>query len=127
MKITITAEMKKILTVAEMPTVRQMIEQAKQDDDTAKEYAEMAARIASDGYVIKVLECSAEIAKNCRVQDAYTADSGDLDVWVNFIAYTTKGFVMGGAYLTDIWNITGGENDEEIKSYMYIRMFKEAK
>lgn len=126
MKVTLTAEMKKIITVAEMPAVRQMIESLKDDSFTAKEYAEMAANAAGNGHVMKVLECSAEIAKNCRACDNYTNDSGDLDVWVNFTAYTTEGFVMGGAYLTDIWAITG-DNHNEIRRHMYIRKFTETK
>lgn len=126
MKITVTADSKKCITVAEMPIVRQIIEELKQNDDTVKDYAEMAARIASGGYVMKVFECSAEIAKNCRVWNAYNADSCDLDVWVDFTAYTSEGFVIGGAYLTDLWSIDG-DNTEEIRSHMFIRKFTETK
>ena len=126
MKITITAEAKKFITLSEMPAVRQMIEALKEDTSTAKEYAEMAARVAMDGYVVKVFEASAEIAKNCRAENNYTADSGALDVWVNFTALTSEGFVIGGAYLTDIWNITG-DNNEEIRGHMFLRKFAETK
>ena len=126
MKVMLTAEAKKFITVSEMPIVRQMIEGLKEDENTAKEYAEMAARVAMGGYVVKVFEASAEIAKNCRAWNNYTNNSGDLDVWVNFTALTSEGFVMGGAYLTDIWNITG-DNNEELRGHMFLRKFTETK
>lgn len=126
MKITFTAESKKTITVAEMPTVRQMIESCKEDESTVKEYAEMAARVAVGGYVVKVFEASAEIARNRRAWNNYTNDSGDLDVWISFTALASEGFVIGGAYLTDIWNITG-DNSEEIRRHMFIRKFTETK
>lgn len=126
MKVTFTAEAKRFITLSEMPTVRQMIESLKEDESTVNEYAEMAARAAMDGYVVKVFEASAKIAKNSRAKDNYTADSGDLDVWVDFTALTSEGFVIGGAYLTDIWDITG-DNDEEIRGHMFLRKFVETK
>lgn len=126
MKVTISNESKKIISLFEMPTVRQMIENLKEDEITAKEYAEMAARVAIGGYTVKVFEASASIAKNCRAENNYTNDSGNLDVWIDFTALTSEGFVIGGAYLTDIWNITGN-NNEEIRSHMFIRKFTETK
>lgn len=126
MKITVSAESRKYITVAEMPIVRQIIEEFKQSDETVKEYAEMAARIASDSHVLKVFESTATITKNRRVWDAYNEESGDLDVWVEFTALTGAGFVMGGAYLTDLWQVTG-DNAEEIRELMFIRKFTETK
>lgn len=125
MKIAITKEMKRVLTVAEMPEVRRVIEGMKEDTGI-KDYAEMAARVASGSRVKSVMEASAGIAKNCRVRDAYHPGSGDLDVWLEVIAYTEDGFVMVGAYLTDIWQITGDNNDS-IKRHMFIRLFREVK
>lgn len=122
MKITITADMKKVLTIAEMPTARQVIENLK-CDDSLKDYAKMAASLAACCSVEKVLECSAEIAKNCRANDNFFEGSADLDVWITFTAFTSEGFVMGGAYLTDIWNI--GIDDYEIRKHMFIRRFRE--
>jgi hypothetical protein len=124
MKITITTDMKKVLTISEMPIVRQVIESLK-DDNSLKDYAKMAAGLAACGSVEKVLECSAEIAKNCRADNNFFVGSSDLDVWITFTAYTSEGFVMGGAYLTDIWNI--GSDDYEIRKHMFVRMFRESR
>ena len=125
MKIKFGAEQKKYITVAELSIVKQIISDMKEDDGLM-EYAEIAARIASGGYVVKVYERSAEIAKNGRIYNAYGDDTENLDIWINAAALTSEGFVMFGIYLTDVWNITG-DNAEEIKSHMYIRKFQEVK
>ena len=129
MKVTITADMKKIITIAEMPAVNKVIRYAKEDGMTIKEYAEMAARIASGNNSVKVLEASAEIAGNCRIYDWYDNGSEHFDIWVNFTAIIDNGFggiIMGGAYVTDIHASTG-DNDEELRSHMYLRKFAETK
>ena len=129
MKVTLTAEMKKIITVSEMPAVNKVIRYAKEDDLTVKEYAEMAARIASGNNIVKVLEASAEIAGNCRIHDWYDNGSEHFDIWVNFTAIIDNGFggiIMGGAYVTDIHASTG-DNSEELRHHMYIRKFTETK
>ena len=46
MKIKFTADAKKYITVAEMPHVRRIIDEMR-EDDSLKDYAEMAARVAS--------------------------------------------------------------------------------
>lgn len=129
MKVTLTAEMKKIITVSEMPAVNKVIRCAKEDGMTVKEYAEMAARIASGNNSVKVLEASAEIAGNCRINDWYDNGSANFDIWVNFTAIIDDGFggiIMGGAYVTDIHASTG-DNHEELRSHMYLRKFTETK
>lgn len=125
MKIAITAESKKIINVYEMPNVRKLIEDFK-EDVSAKEYAEQAARIASESYVEKVFEASASISKNSRVWNLFYDESGNLDVWVEFTALTGSGFVMGGVYLSDLWQ-AGSDNYDEIRNHMFIRMFTETK
>ena len=126
MKINITAETKKIITIAEMPAVHKVIEALK-EDATAKDYAEMAARIASGRNAVKVLEAKAEIAKNCRVDDRICEGSAQFDVWVTFTAIIEDGFegiIMGGAYLTDLWDCSA-ENADETRDHMFIRKFIE--
>lgn len=126
MKISITAEAKKIITIAETPAVHKVIEALK-EDSTAKDYAEMAARIASGRNIVKVLEAKAEIAKNCRVDDRICEDSAQFDVWVTFTAIIDGGFegiIMGGAYLTDLWDYSA-ENADETRDHMFIRKFIE--
>lgn len=131
MKVSITKEMKKVITIADMPAVNEVIKTMQYDSTTAKEAAEMAARIASGNNDIKVLEASAEIAGNCRIWDYYNFDgcSAHYDVWINFTAIINNGFggiIMGGAYLSDI-NSADGDNSEEIREHMYIRKFTEMK
>lgn len=129
MKVTLTAEMKKIITIAEMPAVNKVIAVMKDDTSTAKEYAELAARIASGTNNVKVLEASAEIAKSCRCWNNIDEGTADIDVWFTFTAIIDDGFggfIMGGAYLTDLWAATG-KNDAELRSHMYIRKFTETK
>ena len=126
MKVQFTSEMKKVVTVAEMPAVRVVIEYMKEDQWEAKDYAKMAARIASGCNTVKVLEASAKVAANCRVWDAIAEGSGKFDVWVEFTAFTDNGFVMGGAYITDLWGYTC-DNREETLKHMFIRKFTETK
>ena len=97
MKIQFTNEMKRIVTVAEMPSVRSVIEFERDDEWTAKEWAKMAAELVCSHSRVKVLEASAEIAKNFRVRDAYGEDSSDFDVWVKITAFADGSFVKGGA------------------------------
>ena len=128
MKVNFTAEMKKIITVAEMPAVRKVIEAEKENDEwTVQEWAKMAAGIVRPCSSVKVLEASAEIAKNCRIWDAYADGSADFDVWIRFTALVNDdSFVMGGAYMSDLW-AASSDNREETISHMYIRRFKEAR
>ena len=126
MKVAFTAEMKKAVTVYEMPAVRKVIEYMNGDESTVKEYAKMAAQIASGCNIVKVLEASARIAANCRVWNAYAAGSAQFDVWIKFTAFTDNGFVMGGVYITDLWKCNS-DNHDEIRNHMYIRKFTETK
>lgn len=124
MKIQLTNEMKHIVTVAEMPSVRSVIESERDDEWTAKEWAKMAAELVCSHSRVKVLEASAEIAKNFRVRDAYGEDSADFDVWVKFTAFADDSFVMGGVYLTDLWTASADNREETVK-HMHVRRFEE--
>ena len=129
MKIAITADAKRFITIADMPAVRKVIESFKDDSWTVKEYAEQAARIASDNNIVNVLECGAEIAGNRRVWDRFDNGTAHFDVWVTFTAIIDNGFggiIMGGAYISDIWDATN-YNHDEVRSHMYIRRFAETK
>lgn len=126
MKVQFTSEMKKVVTVYEMPAVRKVIEYMKDDESTVKEYAKMASQIASGCNIVKVLEASARIATNRRVWNAYAGGSAQFDVWIEFTAFTDNGFVMGGAYITDLWEYTC-DNREETLKHMFIRKFTEMK
>ena len=120
MKVKFTAEAKKYITVAEMPHVRRIIDEMR-EDDSLKDYAEMAARVASrDWNDFEILKADAEISRNCRAHDNYHEGSGNLDIWLTIYAYDPyQGFYNIGVYLSDIWQLTG-DNSEEIRSHMYI-------
>lgn len=128
MKIKLTQEYKKYITVAEMPTVREIIADMKEDSSTIEDYAEMAIQVAYDGIAYsEILKASASIAKNCRIWNAYNNHSENLDVYIEATAYVNGDeFIIIGAYLSDIWQIDS-DNRKEIASNMYIRRFKEIK
>ena len=130
MKITITAKSKRIITIAEMPIVKRIITEFKEDENTAREYAAIAARMITGDNCVEVINAEAQIAKNCRIYNQYGEDSADFDIWIDFRAYSEykDRFIIGGAYLSDICNICGIDDiDEEIKDHMYIRSFLEEK
>lgn len=127
MNIKLTAEAKKYITVAEMPTVRQMIKDFKDDESDIKDYGRTAAIIASgNNGNYEILKASAEIAKNQRVYNQYSDESGTLDIWMEFYAYDNYfGFYEIGVYLSDLWQADGDtETYERIKSHMFIQEFK---
>lgn len=128
MTVKITKEAKKWLTVAQMPIVHEIIANMKEDETTAAEAAKQAASIIfgySEG--VKVFEATAEIAGNQRINNYYTTDSGTLDIWINFSVFDEyQGFVTGGAYLSDVWQ-QGAIDEEELKSRMFLKVYKSTK
>ena len=127
MKVNLTAEMKKFITVAEMPAAKKVMQYEKENDEwTAQEWAKMAARLVFDDNGAKVIEATARIAKNQRVWDAFDEETRDIDVWIEFTAFSEyrSSFIIAGVYLTDLWQLTK-DNADEIKSHMYIRRFEE--
>ena len=127
MKVKLTQEFKKYITVAMMPTAREVIACMKEDDGTVEGYAEIAINAAYDGraFGIEILKASAEIAGNRNVLNLYNDHSADLDIWIDVIAYVNcEEFIKLGAYLSDIWQIDNS-NKKEIASHMYIKRFKE--
>ena len=127
MKVNLTAEMKKFITVAEMPAVKKVMQYEKENDEwTVQEWAKMAARLVFDDNGAKVIEATARIAKNQRVWDAFDEETRDIDVWIEFTAFSEyrSSFIIAGVYLTDLWQLTK-DNADEIKPHMYIRRFEE--
>lgn len=121
MKVTLPEDYKDIFTINDIKRARAIIADQKNDNSTAKEWAEYAAREIlknSVDSVKEVISASAETAKNYRIWNRYGTeeDSQDMDVWVSFLARTYYGFIEGGAYLTDIWE-TGATDYTE---HMYI-------
>ena len=105
-------------TLSDVDRAKMVIEYEKDDDYTIKEWAEYAIQEAGKGAEI-IFEASAEVARNGRIYNAYTENSGDMDVWITATAKTYDGFIEIGAYLSDIWQ-TGAV---EYKQHMYIQTY----
>ncbi len=125
MKVQITKESKKHLTVAEMPAARKIIADFKDDYQTAADVAKDAAALVFGPLGnIKIYEATAEIAHNDRVFNYYDDDSGHLDIWVQFTAFNDcYSFLIGGIYISDLWSVND-ENREEIIDRMYAKEYK---
>ena len=67
MKVSMSHDYKKHFTIEEVENARQIIKECKEDECTAAEYAEMAARTCDFGWIAKVYEAKATIEKNARV------------------------------------------------------------
>ena len=127
MKIRITTDSKKVLTLSEMPAVREIQRQEAEDTMTAAEYLEMAARVASRSNAgFQIFGESASIAKNCRIWEYYGADTGTLDIWLEGLAFNpAEGAFMIGAYLSDIFNITGNPADDQlVRDHMFVKEYR---
>lgn len=113
MKITLPKEVHEHLTMHDITEARKIISQEKTNTLTATEAATMIGQAVikypSD---LKVLEASAEIAGNCRVWNYYTDDSRNLDVWVNFRIRSYGEYIEGGAYLSDVFQLTGDDDSK---------------
>ena len=119
MKVKITNEAKNWITLSELPAVKSIV--AAMKDEDLKWYCESAARVAGSNNSWMILNPSATIAKNSRIWDRIEEGSGQLDVWIEFIAFDgLSEFMTVGVYLTDLWEVTG-YNNAEIRSHMYVR------
>lgn len=122
--ITFPKDYKKYMTISEVEAAKAMIREQREDEETAVGWAEYAVREAlkdTNDYLERVIEAKAEINRNCRVWNAYNPDSGKLDIWIEATARTDKGFIIIGAYLSDIWQ----SGATPYKQHMWIRYFSE--
>ena len=123
MKVTMSADSKRIITLEEAPIARAIIANLKEDESTAAEYIRYAINAAC-GHCEEVYKATATIAKNCRAWNSIIENSADIDVWIDATARTSDGFCIIGAYLTDIWSLSG-DNAKEMANHMYTRIFTE--
>lgn len=124
MRVTVSKEIKKYLTVSEMPAVNEIIKFMKEDEFTVEDYARMAMN--SLGYIaqrFEIYRASATIAKNQRANNAIFEGSNNLDVWIEFLAFDSYyGAFDCGVYLSDLWGLTE-ENEGELYDNMYLNAF----
>lgn len=131
MKVEFTDEMKRHICIADAPNVRRLIRKMDNEDtDTAADYALSAANLVvimkHSGGNAEIIQANAKISLNCRIKDRYFEGSGNLDVWIEFTAQYWNAFCVGGAYLSDIWDISGDdEKNADIYRNMFVRWFKE--
>lgn len=124
MKVKITADTRKWLTLEELPAAQTIIRDMREEDAAAD-----LEILAGFFHAPAPKEYTAEIAGNGRVLDAYMEGSGRLDVWIETTLPETwedgKHVIYKvGCYLTDIWSI-GGVDADELRSHMYVRRFVE--
>lgn len=124
MKVSITAESKRYITLEEAPIAKAIIDNLKEDETTAAEYVTYAINAACKGTCQEVFKAKATICKNCRANNSIIENSKDLDVWIEATAQTTEGFCIIGVCLSDIWQLCE-DNRENIVSRMYVRTFTE--
>ena len=124
--ITFPKDYKKYMTISEVEAAKAMIAEQREEEETTAGWAEYAVREAlkdTGDYLDRILEAKAEISGNSRVWNAYNLDSGKLDIWIEATARTGNGFIIVGAYLTDIWQ----SGAVDYKGQMWIRYFQEEK
>lgn len=127
MKVKITSESKKWMTIAELPIARQIVAEMKDDDGNGEDYVQMAARLASGvpGERFEVLKVDAEIAKS-NAWNVFSDDSGNLDIYIRAYAFSSyAGFYDIGFYLSSMWKLSD-ENRDKVRAEMYINEYKPA-
>lgn len=124
MKITISKDSKRILTLSDMEGFKIMKESFKEQEQKDFDWeAASAIALASDNKVSNVIKYECELSKNSRIYNYYGEGTGQLDIWFTIYAFDSYyGFYSVGAYLSDIWSL-GAHNREEIKSHMFIQHF----
>ena len=127
MKISFPKGYKTWMTLEDVDRTKEVAAGEKEDVFTPKDYAEMAANMAlkhESDYFEKVLEAKAEFARNARIWNDYTDNSGNMDIWISATVKTAKGFMEIGAYVTDIWQRLG--SDYDYRDQMYIVKYRRA-
>ena len=123
MRVMMTDDAKKIITLAEAPYARQIIEELKEDTGL-QDYARMAANVAGGNYNYEILKATAEITRNRNVWDQYGEGTGMLDVLLKIYAFSRyRGFYEIHVYLSDIRQIAA-DNTDEIRDRMWIELYE---
>ena len=122
-----TKEDKKYVTAYDVEKSREIIRDMKEDESTPAEYLETAARSLKGVYHAEIINAAARVSCNRRVWDAYSVGSQDLDIYVEGLAKVEYNdgnsdrvaYVESGAYLSDIWQLTGSEEDDATTTSMF--------
>lgn len=122
-----TKEDKKYVTAYDVEKSREIIRDMKEDESTPAEYLETAAKSLKGVYHAEIINAAARVSCNRRVWNAYSAESQDLDIYVEGLAKVEYNdgkryrvaYVEIGAYLSDIWQLTGSEEDDATTTSMF--------
>jgi len=123
MKVRITPEMKKHLTLDMMPEIRKIIEEMKEiSKEEFMEDCERIVQLASRGNEsFEILKAEAEICNSCWADGFFSEKYPNLDVCIKVYAYNKfEGFYEVHACLSSFWQLAGDTNAEEIRNLMYI-------
>lgn len=126
MKVRLQDDYRKLYTLEDMDRAMAVIEAEKDDLLKPADWLKMAVNEAlkETGFnqCERVIEASAHTAGNRRVWNAYTDNSGNMDVWITGTAKTLDGYIEIGAYLSDIWQTGGTDYRQHIFSVRYARV-----
>lgn len=122
-----TNEDKKCITAYDLEKSRELIRDMREDESTPAEYLLTAAKCLRGVFHADIINAGARVACNRRAWDAYSAGSGDLDIYLEGLAkveYNTgsgygSAYVEIGAYLSDIWQLTGSEDGDATTVSMF--------
>ena len=123
MKVRLERFYKERYTLADLQAAKKVIQYEKEDECSAADMAEYAAREAlkdTSDYLQEIIKAEAITAMNNRVYDAYGEGTKNIDVLIYALAKTSAGYMELSAYLTDIWQT--GAIDYQDK--MYVEVFK---
>ena len=117
MKANLPNDYRSSCTLEMLAEARAAIAQAKNDTETPAAYLHAAAAHLArfrDKYVDRVIEANARAALNCALDlDQFGEGCGCFDIWIEGIVRLSPcAFAEVGAYLTDIWNLTGDPDED---------------
>lgn len=117
MKVTLEKDYRDMYTLSALESAKKVIKACKEDTNTPKVYAMMAAdcilKMSVKDYPTEILKATATTCLNPRIRDRYDEGSGRMDVWIDAIVKTAYGFIDLGVYLTDLWDLPASDADEE--------------
>ena len=123
MKVSLEEHYRDRYTLSDLERAKRVIAYEKEDEETAKGWAVYICnewyKNDYSGSCIEVLKAVAHTARNGRAWNLYDNESGDMDVWIDAVIETTKGFLKCGAYLSDIWQSGAVDFREHIYASEY--------
>lgn len=135
-KAKLTAESKKVITLAEANDVKKILESINGEGESTDgpqidtyaidmiiNYVARKSGLCVAG--AKIFEASASIAKNQSVYNLYSETSGCIDIWVEITAKITYDcYAEIGIYLSDAWMIAGEYTPDDVWNRTYIKIFR---